>query len=77
MISNNRILLVAIAVIGAVALSGLSVVAQQDDERPPMGVFITSVGVGSGANLGGLEGADAHCQRLASAAGAGARTWRA
>ena len=60
MISNNRILLVAIAVIGAVALSGLSVVAQQDDERPPMGVFITSVGVGNGANLGGLEGADAH-----------------
>ena len=77
MISNNRILLVAIAVIGAVALSGLSVVAQQDDERPPMGVFITSVGVGNGANLGGLEGADAHCKRLASAAGVGDRTWRA
>ena len=42
-----------------------------------MGVFITSVGVGNGANLGGLEGADAHCQTLASAAGAGDRTWRA
>ena len=77
MISNNRILLVVIAVIGAVALSGLSIVAQEDDERPPMGVFITSVGIGNGANLGGIEGADAHCQMLASGAGAGDRTWRA
>jgi hypothetical protein len=45
--------------------------------QQPMGFFITSVGVGDGANLGGLEGADEHCQRLAAAAGAGARTWRA
>lgn len=43
----------------------------------PMGFFITSVGVGDGANLGGLAGADAHCQKLASAVGAGGRTWRA
>ena len=43
----------------------------------PMGFFITSVGSGNGADLGGLAGADAHCQKLASAAGAGARTWRA
>ena len=42
-----------------------------------MGFFITSVGIGDGANLGGLDGADAHCQTLASAAGAGDRTWRA
>lgn len=46
-------------------------------EQPPMGFFITSVGSGDGANLGGLEGADAHCQRLAAAAGAGGRQWRA
>jgi hypothetical protein len=39
--------------------------------------FVTSVGIGDGANLGGLEGADAHCQQLAEAAGAGGRTWRA
>ncbi len=39
--------------------------------------FITSSGPGDGANLGGLAGADAHCQRLASAAGAGSRTWHA
>jgi len=43
----------------------------------PMGFFVTSVGVGDGANLGGLAGADAHCQKLASAAGAGNRTWHA
>jgi hypothetical protein len=43
----------------------------------PMGFFVTSVGPGNGGNLGGLAGADAHCQKLAAAAGAGARTWRA
>jgi hypothetical protein len=44
---------------------------------PPMSFFITSVGMGKGANLGGLAGADAHCQMLAQAAGAGDRTWHA
>jgi hypothetical protein len=39
--------------------------------------FITSVGPGNGANLGGLAGADQYCQKLATAAGAGSRTWRA
>jgi hypothetical protein len=43
----------------------------------PMGFFITSAGLGKGADLGGLSGADAHCQKLAEAAGAGGRTWRA
>ncbi|HET9820531.1 MAG TPA: hypothetical protein VFQ16_01775 [Burkholderiaceae bacterium] len=43
----------------------------------PMGFFVTSVGLGDGGNLGGLAGADAHCQKLAAAAGAGHRTWRA
>jgi hypothetical protein len=42
-----------------------------------MGFFITSVGSGKGADFGGLAGADAHCQKLAAAAGAGNRTWRA
>ena len=78
MMRNKRVLLAATAAICALALTGLSVVAQQQDEEPPpMGFFITSVGVGGGANLGGLEGADAHCQTLAGAAGAGDRAWRA
>jgi hypothetical protein len=43
----------------------------------PMGFFVTSVGMGDGANLVGLEGADAHCALLAKAAGSKGRTWRA
>ena len=39
--------------------------------------FVTSNGVGNGGNLGGLAGADNHCQTLAQAAGAGGKTWRA
>ncbi len=78
MMRNKRVLLAATAVFGALALSGLSVVAQQQDEEPPpMGFFITSGGIGDGANLGGLDGADAHCQTLAATGGVGDRTWRA
>ena len=47
--------------------------AQQRD----MDFFVTSVGLGKGGDLGGLAGADAHCQALAQAAGAGNKTWRA
>lgn len=43
----------------------------------PMGFFVSSTGSGSGGNLGGLAGADKHCQTLAAKAGAGNRTWRA
>src|ERR1700674_3630051 len=39
--------------------------------------FVTSVGIGNGANLGGLAGADNYCQTLAQGAGAGGKTWRA
>ena len=39
--------------------------------------FLTSAGPGKGADLGGIEGADKHCQSLAQAAGAGAKTWHA
>ena len=43
----------------------------------PMSFFITSIGAGDGANFGGIEGADEHCQDLADDAGAGNKTWRA
>jgi hypothetical protein len=43
----------------------------------PMSFFVTSVGKGDGANLGGLAGADAHCQMLAAGAGRGQAMWRA
>ena len=42
-----------------------------------MTFFVTSTNPGDGANLGGLEGADAHCQKLAEAAGASGQAWRA
>jgi hypothetical protein len=42
-----------------------------------MTFFVTSAGLGKGADLGGLAGADRHCQQLAQAGGAGSKTWRA
>lgn len=55
----------------------LTACASSPPARAPMTFFVTSIGSGRGADFGGLAGADAHCQRLAEAAGAGARTWRA
>jgi hypothetical protein len=63
-------------IVAGIALSVASVMVAQD-KPAPMGFFITSVGPGNGANLGGLAGADAHCGKLATAVGAGNRTWRA
>jgi hypothetical protein len=57
--------------------SVMAVADRAEAQDAEMGFFITSVGIGNGADLGGLNGADAHCQALAEAAGAGDRTWRA
>ncbi len=59
------------------AAAGLLAACATAPARGPMGFFITSAGPGQGGNLGGLAGADAHCQKLAAAVGAGGRTWRA
>ena len=62
------------------AIGSAVVMAQPPQPKgppPPMSFFVTSVGGGKGANLGGLAGADQHCQTLAEAAGAGNRTWHA
>ena len=67
-----RLSMVASAALLALGLSG-SVQAQTAAD---MSFFITSAGPGKGGNLGGLAGADAHCQQLAAAAGAGGKTWR-
>ena len=61
----------------AIALGGLLSGGALAQEGAAMTFFVTNVGLGDGANLGGLEGADAHCQSLAGAADAGDRTWRA
>ncbi len=63
-----RLFVAAAAAIAA----GISIA--QDNE---MSFFLTSAGPGKGADLGGLDGADAHCQALAEAAGSEGRTWRA
>lgn len=69
---KKSLLIMSAALIGAAAT--MTTINGQDNE---MSFFITSVGSGNGANLGGLAGADAHCQRLAAAAGSTGKTWRA
>jgi hypothetical protein len=65
--------------LSAIALGVLAGCASSGGPAPtgPMSFFITSAGSGKGADLGGLAGADAHCQKLAASAGAGAKSWRA
>jgi hypothetical protein len=75
----KRLLHVSGLIVGAALLSFVtgSQAQQSPPQFPDMGFFITSTGGPSGANFGGLEGADKHCQTLAAKAGAGAKTWRA
>jgi hypothetical protein len=68
-----RVLLIA-ATAAAVACFAVPAAGQ---DAASMSFFVTSVGLGDGANLGGLAGADAHCQSLAEAAGSTGKEWRA
>ncbi len=61
----------------AITAAGCAGMAPSAPSGKSMSFFVTSVGLGKGANLGGLAGADAHCQTLATAAGAGDKTWHA
>ncbi len=58
-------------------LAGCAGMPGMHGQKPTMGFFVTSSNPGNGGNFGGLQGADRHCQALATAAGAGSRTWRA
>lgn len=58
-------------------LAGLPLSPHGQAVDSSLSFFVTSVGLGQGGNLGGLSGADAHCQQLAAAAGAGGKAWRA
>jgi hypothetical protein len=69
--TTTRVTLMACA---ALAVLG---VGSAQAQQSAMTFFITSAGPGKGGDLGGLEGADRHCQTLAQAAGAGGKTWRA
>ena len=64
-------------VVATVAVATLAACGSMGAPANPMTFFVTSVGSGKGADLGGLAGADQHCQALASAVGAGGHTWRA
>ncbi len=65
----------SIAMAAGILALGVSAIAPA--QQAAMTWFVTSAGSGKGGDLGGLEGADAHCQQLAQAAGAGGKTWRA
>jgi hypothetical protein len=74
----NRTRYAVAAFILAILPGSYLALAQQNAPRQhPMTFFVTSVGMGKGANLGGLAGADAHCQALATAVGAGNHSWHA
>jgi hypothetical protein len=61
----------------AAALAGIGLTAAANAQQTAMSFFVTSAGKGNGADLGGLEGADAHCQALAKAAGSTSTNWHA
>ncbi len=68
---------IGLPLLAAVALTGLGLTAGVQAQQAAMTFFITSAGKGNGADLGGLAGADAHCQALAKAAGSTNTNWRA
>jgi hypothetical protein len=65
------------ALLASAALACLGMTGGAEAQQSAMTYFVTSAGPGKGGDLGGLAGADAHCQQLAQTAGAGSRTWRA
>jgi hypothetical protein len=67
----------AVVAAGLLAFAGASQAQQPPPQFPDMTFFITSTSGPAGANFGGIDGADRHCQTLAAKAGAGAKTWRA
>ena len=64
------------SLIAAIALAAIAIPVLSQDQQP-MSFFVTSEGSGNGGDLGGLEGADVHCEALSDAVGAGDREWRA
>src|SRR5262245_63799004 len=64
-----------LSVIASITFLALGASAPVQAQQSAMSFFVTSVGLGKGGDLGGLEGADRYCQSLAQAAGAGSTTW--
>jgi len=74
---RNKMFWMSVIVAGSLTLALSSPVHATEKTAGKMSFFVTSVGLGKGGNLGGIAGADKHCQSLADAAGAGKRTWHA
>src|SRR6478736_2375158 len=68
---------IRLPVLTIVALAGLGLAAPAQAQQATMSFFVTSVGEDKGADLGGLAGADGHCQALAKAAGSTETNWHA
>src|SRR5687767_2054407 len=75
--TNMKTSIVVGLALSALLGSAFALSAQPSGPDPKMNYFVTSKGIGKGGNLGGIEGADRHCQALATAAGFGNKTWRA
>ena len=67
----------SVCIVASCAFIGLGAGGVADAQQSSMSFFVSSTSVGKGADLGGLEGADRHCQSLAQAVGAGGKTWHA
>ena len=74
---RNVMLLTTMVAVGLLTLMSSAPTQAAGNDAGKMSFFVTSVGLGKGGNLGGIEGADKHCQSLATAAGAGKPTWHA
>jgi hypothetical protein len=74
---HRSVRLPLLACAALISLGSIAQAQQQGPQAPNMTFFVTSNGPGKGADLGGLEGADAHCQKLATTVGAGGKTWHA
>jgi len=66
-----------LSLLAAVAVTGLALSTGAQAQNANMSFFVSSVGTGKGADLGGLAGADAHCAALSKAAGSSKTEWRA
>ncbi len=74
---RSMMLWTLLIVVGSIMMTTSETSYSKENDGGKMSFFISSTGLGKGGNLGGIEGADRHCQSLAEAAGAGKRTWHA
>ena len=77
LVTLTKITFFATAIVLMGACAKKTVTSSMMDSKPSMSFFLTSENAGKGADFGGLAGADAYCDKLATAAGAGGKNWKA